>query len=914
MNRPHRRRRSARRVRPNSGTSGKPPGAPPELAGAEYGSSGSEEEDEEEEEEETDSPGDNQNAANGVNASANNPSNTSVTATTSSTTISTVSSTTSANIMTTVSSAPSLSSSSSSSSSSLPSITTQSSTATALPLSSMTGVNATQSATNFSSSQPNQSTISTNNASNNESNAIACSVCQTRCSPQWHQSKDAVGVYVCNECKTGKKATEPVCPVPSSGILAATTATTTTPSLTTTTTATTAITSSTTTTPATGSASASIAATSSNNSILPLSSSFVSHGGDSKIGLLQKDEAASSADDTYAFDPEKDAADNPTGGKLLTRARRARDNALSRTGGSNLGLDANKIGSEPNSPEKDGGDHLNIKPLAPTSDQLKHIGKNKLGDEKEGEITNEDDKNNVTKAKRRKIGPADSEMGGEGIDDSSGAEGGSARGVEDGQRTSLQGSAETSVNSPTDQSQGNGTPKSPRSNFLPSASGLGMAASGQMSSLMPDRCSMDAEAHGADTKRSIDQSPLHSLAGEQPPQSGSQHAPASASCGPLITPKLEPPSSPSSLPEMSRPKSTQEMGASVRVKEEMTNSKSPPSIPPTLATSLPSDRLIPPGYPFMPPTSIPGLPPLPSGAGLGHPHLSAPHFPGPHSKPGSHIPGGGPDIRSKSPRDSGATESPSVHAPRSRSRSPSVTASSASSATHPRSTPEHGATSTGGALSISSSGGLQPPAYTLASTANDQRLTASSASGHPLLPPHPSLAGIPGMPHPGFPHPGFVPPHMLPPGMAPYFAGMPPHWYGRGFPGPFPGSPFAPSPGLMAAAAAAAAGGPGGAGGNAPPSSPQIPQNSNKPKSPISSHGSSRDSHPRHSPSPAGHSFAGLHGALYPGSGDKRDPRDYRSHDDHDEEEMDHPPQLSRGPSPEPKIEDSECHRSQSAM
>ena len=33
-----------------------------------------------------------------------------------------------------------------------------------------------------------------------------------------------------------------------------------------------------------------------------------------------------------------------------------------------------------------------------------------------------------------------------------------------------------------------------------------------------------------------------------------------------------------------------------------------------------------------------------------------------------------------------------------------------------------------------------------------------------------------------------------------------------------------------------------------------------------------------------------------------------------DEEEVPSPHQIPRGPSPEPKIEDTECHRSQSAM
>lgn len=33
-----------------------------------------------------------------------------------------------------------------------------------------------------------------------------------------------------------------------------------------------------------------------------------------------------------------------------------------------------------------------------------------------------------------------------------------------------------------------------------------------------------------------------------------------------------------------------------------------------------------------------------------------------------------------------------------------------------------------------------------------------------------------------------------------------------------------------------------------------------------------------------------------------------------EEEEVPSPTQLQRGPSPEPKIEDTECHRSQSAM
>ncbi|XP_054159163.1 arginine-glutamic acid dipeptide repeats protein-like isoform X2 [Oppia nitens] len=210
---------------------------------------------------------------------------------------------------------------------------------------------------------------------------------------------------------------------------------------------------------------------------------------------------------------------------------------------------------------------------------------------------------------------------------------------------------------------------------------------------------------------------------------------------------------------------------------------------------------------------------------------------------------------------------------------------------------------------------------------SEQRLPPVTAS-QPMPANH--FMGIPGQP--GLASqlsPHLLPPSMHPmagiPGMSPYF---PTSWspYGaRGVPSPFgfAGSPFHPQ--LMA---------PGG----------QMPGQhshhthsmremtvSKSVKSPITSQ-ASRVSHSpsQYTPVPSNMSkhdmnaHHGLGGASGGGGGggrdrdmDRHDNRHHRGERDHsheDEEVEATTPMISRGPSPEPKIEDSECHRSQSAI
>lgn len=126
-----------------------------------------------------------------------------------------------------------------------------------------------------------------------------------------------------------------------------------------------------------------------------------------------------------------------------------------------------------------------------------------------------------------------------------------------------------------------------------------------------------------------------------------------------------------------------------------------------------------------------------------------------------------------------------------------------------------------------------------------------------------------------------------PPGFAPHLPGLPPFmnpWSqyataARLPPGAFP-SPYLPP--------------------SANPISSHSPHSHvSKSKSPISSQSSAHHSSPSH--------FSKVHESK--DSFDRRDRDTYQPDDD----EMDNT-FLPRGPSPEPKIEDSECHRSQSAM
>ena len=165
-----------------------------------------------------------------------------------------------------------------------------------------------------------------------------------------------------------------------------------------------------------------------------------------------------------------------------------------------------------------------------------------------------------------------------------------------------------------------------------------------------------------------------------------------------------------------------------------------------------------------------------------------------------------------------------------------------------------------------------------------------------MMPPT-SLAGFPGMTpaeqrlppaapgHPGFGHPGLMPPHpygplashpfFLPPGLSPHF-GPPSGW--------FPQRPMAGLPGF--------------------PTGPSIPSPSSTPG--LSS--KSKSPAPKDERSSDHHRDSGHH-SHHKSSSDRRDSLSVP-----DDDEPDPTPMIARGPSPEPKVEDSECHRSQSAM
>lgn len=169
----------------------------------------------------------------------------------------------------------------------------------------------------------------------------------------------------------------------------------------------------------------------------------------------------------------------------------------------------------------------------------------------------------------------------------------------------------------------------------------------------------------------------------------------------------------------------------------------------------------------------------------------------------------------------------------------------------------------------------------------------SSPLGNPAAFPYGASMLPPGVVHPYFPAPGPAPPHWyaLARGMPPGPLGFPPH---------------------------------------SVPSHPhQIPQHSSmissKPRSPVTSHAN------RVAGSPAQSMYSGLSqqsaSSMYTSSSIKHEGRPgegFRSLDIKNErtethtiedDEVDHPPSAPfRGPSPEVKIDDSECHRSQNAI
>ncbi|CAG2102423.1 unnamed protein product [Medioppia subpectinata] len=374
----------------------------------------------------------------------------------------------------------------------------------------------------------------------------------------------------------------------------------------------------------------------------------------------------------------------------------------------------------------------------------------------------------------------------------------------------------------------------------------------------------------------------------------------------LITPKLEPPSSPKSpvnyrnspallnnntdsttcpVPSNQKPiiSSTPPL---MRIKEELSYPKSPTQPMGAIeATPAINDRM----FPFIgsqslgpisnrisnSPTSQHSLPELSSNEMNKEVHQSSDAFtPKPMKDSGRRSPSSKPSF---SPMVSSALELPNIAIP--------VTSHGMSSISNSESLFQSYMTPTEQRLPAVTASQQHHHNNHFIGIQSQHNLSSPTLSPH-LLPPSMSpMAGIPAM-SPYFPT-----------SWSPYSARcLPSHPLG------FPGSPFAPQ--MM------------GSSGQMPAQqSRDIPVS--KSKSPITSQ-SSRISH---SPSQYVSSNMSKHDNKYDMNPmhnrdmDRHDRHDrHRDRDHHEEEELEPIPTLSRGPSPEPKIEDSECHRSQSAI
>ncbi|RWS31028.1 arginine-glutamic acid dipeptide repeats protein-like protein, partial [Leptotrombidium deliense] len=383
-------------------------------------------------------------------------------------------------------------------------------------------------------------------------------------------------------------------------------------------------------------------------------------------------------------------------------------------------------------------------------------------------------------------------------------------------------------------------------------------------------------------------------ANEAPVNSSRSSPPAFIStCPPLLTPKQEPPSSPipneySGERPLSRNASEPNIVPSlhpssspVRVKKEVTSylpSKSPSQIHAMNRSSSPVSERLP--FPFMPPSP------------LSQPLVNITNTLLPSSQSSNLDP-----PRNKTPETSDSPSKAAKVSPR--SRSPIIS-----------SIPLHLSSS----LRLSPEINHPQPAYTMAPTLPaEQRLPPVSANSYPSHG-HPLPGPLTSTSH-GFPYP-----HILPPQMHPYFA--PPHWYtaARSIPPPPPHLGFAaqslpPSHSIS----------------SAPQASPHGPLSTPKSKSPVSSQSSKGLSHSPQTPLP----HFGIHnqqslstpsGMFHTSQSHRHERNDHSNernmdkherherHEPQEEEEVEHSAFVARGPSPEPKIEDSECHRSQSAM
>lgn len=369
--------------------------------------------------------------------------------------------------------------------------------------------------------------------------------------------------------------------------------------------------------------------------------------------------------------------------------------------------------------------------------------------------------------------------------------------------------------------------------------------------------------------------------------------PKSPATDQLITPKLEPPSSPKSPPEFpaSPPLTTNTSDTTCPV---------PSNTTPTIAPSPPMRIKEEISYPKSPPQSFP-LGPIRSGS-----PLADRMFPFMGSQPMANIthrltnsplpqhPIVGESFNNSNKESMTPTSDATFHKKSSKDRrslspkgsgSPSVSSIAADMANIPISVTS----------SISTPESLFQPSYTTPTTPSEQRLPAMTSPHHH----HNHLANL--QTHPNLTPPGLSP-HMMPPAMPPYFPTswspyssrpiLPPHLG-------FSGSPFPP---VMSTSGQM-----------------QSPHNNSmsKPKSPITSQQNLISHSPSQFTAVQSHiSHLSKHDNnkydLNQVSNRETERRD-REHP-HEDEEIEPTPIISRGPSPEPKIEDSECHRSQSAM
>ena len=350
---------------------------------------------------------------------------------------------------------------------------------------------------------------------------------------------------------------------------------------------------------------------------------------------------------------------------------------------------------------------------------------------------------------------------------------------------------------------------------------------------------------------------------------------------PLITPKLEPPSSPksppiqtSSLPTSGLPvPSTQKPNINstpplMCIKEEVTYPKSPQTAGSQLLGSTTTDNTLNDRvYPFMSSQQFNAIP---------------------HRMTSPIITHSSTELVNENKDNSNASFVPKVVKDRYSPKSYPLITSLPESPNIP--------------ITVTSGISMDPSMQTSFSTPktpSEQRLPAVTASvSHSSS----QLSNIQSQSHSSLTSPTLSP-HIMPPSMPPYFPTswspyssrcLPPHPLG------FPTGPFVPP---MV-----------GSGVQMPGQQSIREMSVSKSKSPITS----QPSRVSHSPSQySGVPHISRHDNKYDMTSSNRDVDRHRDRDrDHHEEDEPEPQPYhhSRGPSPEPKIEDSECHRSQSAM